>query len=419
MVFAINHKTRTAFLAGLLSIFCTLSALPALAQYEQSLEELSSDLNIQESNAELDSYLLQAYSGDKEAQFKLGALYSSGESGVIQDDTQAIYWYKKAAEQGHDSAQYNLGHKYLEGKGVEKDITKAIAWWKKAAEQQHELAQFNLGRAYYLGIGTQKDEKKSRHWFTQAANNGEVRSIAIIKKMNWDAPPTETAMVETAMSDKTTASKKTATLSDKTDMADTTLRSDVSENDPTLDQIREASDKKDGTDSGTNIAIYTNPVIKPLLITIAKSEQDINVLTEQGKWLKINSKIGLPVWTHQDFIKINGKVGTITGSNVNTRSTPMITRGSIVGRLNKKEQVRVLGRKGEWVRVLSPSRFKGWIKKYEHRHLLDAPAEDITETVQQEKPDYSIINGYHDKISDVPYPSEEQKKQSDNKWQIK
>ena len=379
-----RHRKTTYFVLEILLAALFIISLPASAEYEQSLEELRDKLGAIQENEELDSYLLKAYSGDLDAQFKLGALYSSGESGVVQDHEQAIYWYKKAAEQGHDSAQYNLGHKYLEGKGVEKDINKAIEWWKKAAEQQHELAQFNLGRAYYLGIGTAKDTEKSRYWFTQAANNNEVRSIAILKKMNWDTPATNKRIEE----------------------ATSTQAIQAEPNEASKNAIAETNKKLDESES--SIAIYTNPAIKPLLITIAKSKEDINVLAEQDKWLKINSKIGLPVWTHQDFIEINGNIGTITGTNVNSRSVPMITRGSIVGRLNKKEQVRVIEQKGEWVRILSPNRFKGWIKKYDYRFLLDAPAEETAEieteaeTQTETSNDYKLIDSYYDKIKKAP-----------------
>jgi len=41
-----------------------------------------------------------AQGGDKDAQFYLGGMYEMGIE-VRKDDTQAKYWYKKAAQQGH------------------------------------------------------------------------------------------------------------------------------------------------------------------------------------------------------------------------------------------------------------------------------------------------------------------------------
>ena len=46
--------------------------------------------------------------GDANAQYGLGVMYHNG-YGVKQDDFEAVNWYRKAAEQGHASAQYSLG----------------------------------------------------------------------------------------------------------------------------------------------------------------------------------------------------------------------------------------------------------------------------------------------------------------------
>lgn len=43
-----------------------------------------------------------------QTQFERGRAYEKGQ-GVPQDDAQALAWYRKAAEQGHAKAQYNLG----------------------------------------------------------------------------------------------------------------------------------------------------------------------------------------------------------------------------------------------------------------------------------------------------------------------
>ena len=48
------------------------------------------------------------YPFDADEQFNLGLDYANGR-GVILNNEQAVYWYTKAAEQGHASAQCNLG----------------------------------------------------------------------------------------------------------------------------------------------------------------------------------------------------------------------------------------------------------------------------------------------------------------------
>ena len=48
-----------------------------------------------------------------EAQYNLGIMYDS----VIDNDKEAMKWYRRAAEQGHEEAQYKLGMMYLNTEG--------------------------------------------------------------------------------------------------------------------------------------------------------------------------------------------------------------------------------------------------------------------------------------------------------------
>ena len=57
-----------------------------------------------------------------------------------EDDTEAVKWYRKAAEQGHAPAQYNLGAMYGNGEGVPEDYVQAYAWLNLAAAQGDEKA---------------------------------------------------------------------------------------------------------------------------------------------------------------------------------------------------------------------------------------------------------------------------------------
>lgn len=70
-------------------------------------------------------------------------MYSKGR-GVAKDDAEAVKWYRKAAEQGLATAQFNLGLKYERGEGVAKDHGKADKWLHKAADQGYAPAQETL-----------------------------------------------------------------------------------------------------------------------------------------------------------------------------------------------------------------------------------------------------------------------------------
>ena len=72
-------------------------------------------------------YLQAAQSGDGDAQFYLGALYSAG-VGEPRSDETAFRWFSRAADQGHSHAMLILGGLYAIGRGVQKDNVKAYKW---------------------------------------------------------------------------------------------------------------------------------------------------------------------------------------------------------------------------------------------------------------------------------------------------
>jgi Sel1 repeat len=84
-------------------------------------------------------YLQAARSGDDDAQFYLGALYSAG-VGVPRSDEEAFRWFARAADQGHSHAMLILGGLYAIGRGAQKDNVRAYQY------------------AYIVGSGTKVEE---------------------------------------------------------------------------------------------------------------------------------------------------------------------------------------------------------------------------------------------------------------------
>jgi TPR repeat protein len=74
-------------------------------------------------------------------------------------------WWRKAADQGHPTAQFNLGACYANGVGVKQDFAQAVIWYRKLAEQGHAPAQYNLGIMYENGNGVSKDDAEAYAWF--------------------------------------------------------------------------------------------------------------------------------------------------------------------------------------------------------------------------------------------------------------
>ena len=61
-----------------------------------------------------------------------------------EDDSEAVKWLRKAAEQGFADAQSNLGFMYANGRGVLEDYVQAYAWYSLAKTGRSELAKNNI-----------------------------------------------------------------------------------------------------------------------------------------------------------------------------------------------------------------------------------------------------------------------------------
>ena len=115
--------------------------------------------------------------GHAGAHYRLGGMYEAGR-GVPQNDTEAVRWTRLAAERGHVEAQYYLGIMYQWGRCVERNCAEAVPWYRRAAEQGHVWAQNRLAGAYYVGKGVERDFVRAFMWYTvvKMADAGEMLS---------------------------------------------------------------------------------------------------------------------------------------------------------------------------------------------------------------------------------------------------
>ena len=89
---------------------------------------------------------------------------------MLQDDVEAVRWFRLAAEQGHAKAQFYLGLMYRTGKGVPQDYVEAARWFRLAAEQGDAKAQYSLGVMYGTGLGVPQDDVEAHMWLNLAAS---------------------------------------------------------------------------------------------------------------------------------------------------------------------------------------------------------------------------------------------------------
>ncbi|HBM0722299.1 TPA: sel1 repeat family protein, partial [Salmonella enterica] len=103
--------------------------------------------------------------------------------GIKQDYQQAIYWFRKAADQGDDDAYNSIGWMYKCGHGVEQNYSLALEWFHKSAECNNSSGWYNLGCMYRDGHGTAQDLQQALYWFKKAQPTGKWNVDEEIRKL--------------------------------------------------------------------------------------------------------------------------------------------------------------------------------------------------------------------------------------------
>ncbi len=117
----------------------------------------------------------KALQGDAQAAFELGEMHASG-VGLPQNNTEAVRWYRIAAEKGNSKAQSLIGTAYHRGIGLAVDDVQATQWLSKAADQMDPLAQFQLGEGFESGWVGQKDNAEAYKWYLLSASQGYTKA---------------------------------------------------------------------------------------------------------------------------------------------------------------------------------------------------------------------------------------------------
>lgn len=163
------------------------------------------------------SMLDLANKGFVQSQHFMGEMYLFGK-GVPKDESLALYWFNRAAEQGQIHSQYysgliyykdpspqsqalaldrfeqsarggfahaqfHLGQMIYQGKHVEQDLHAAISWFSLAAEQGLAKAQYNVGLMHYKGLGTDQDNEAALYWLTKACDKSFGKSCQAVKDL--------------------------------------------------------------------------------------------------------------------------------------------------------------------------------------------------------------------------------------------
>jgi localization factor PodJL len=131
-----------------------------------------------------------AAKGDSKALFEIGDRYMDGR-GVTSDYAKAAEWYNLSAERGFAPAQYRIGNFYEKGLGVARDLAKAKTYYQLAAEQGNASAMHNLAVLFAAGTDGAPDNGSAARWFSQAAELGVKDSqfnLAILSAKGMGVP---------------------------------------------------------------------------------------------------------------------------------------------------------------------------------------------------------------------------------------
>jgi localization factor PodJL len=116
-----------------------------------------------------------AAAGNPAAEFEIGMRYSEGR-GVPANLETAVQWFERAAAKGLAPAMYRLGSLYEKGTGVKKDLEKARQLYIAGADKGNAKAVHNLAVLYAEGIDGKPDYRTASQWFRKAADKGVADS---------------------------------------------------------------------------------------------------------------------------------------------------------------------------------------------------------------------------------------------------
>ena len=140
--------------------------------------------SVSQANGLFDFQMKLAKKGNVEAQFKVGEMYETG-FGVKADQTEAMTWITKAADQGHETARFKLLYWDIEKNGVNDGNKERFEALKTKANNGNPQAQYYMGKMYSRGVGVKKNSSKALSWLNKAALVGVFeaeREVTLIRE---------------------------------------------------------------------------------------------------------------------------------------------------------------------------------------------------------------------------------------------
>lgn len=170
-----SHAQKPLTLCALL-IFTFMSSLVGTGCRDSARSHGLSNREDFSNNEVLAALQERATGGDRDAQYELGKLYEFGK-GVQQSYTEAVTWFKTAAERDHPEAQVALATLYRLGLGVPRQDSEALQWALKAAAQGNLDGQRFVAVLYTEGDDIPRNDSEAFKWIQRAAKQNDPISM--------------------------------------------------------------------------------------------------------------------------------------------------------------------------------------------------------------------------------------------------
>ncbi len=116
------------------------------------------------------------------AQGKLASLYDNGQY-VEQDDDEAVYWARQAAEGKDEDGMYVLGTHLITGEGTVPSSSEGLRLLKELGNKGRLDAQEALGNYYRFGRYFPSDQDQALYWLKKAEAQGSAVAGYMLARM--------------------------------------------------------------------------------------------------------------------------------------------------------------------------------------------------------------------------------------------
>jgi len=111
-------------------------------------------------------------------------MYQKGDD-LPKSYSDAINWYRKAAENGEARVQVKLANLLLHDTTGTANYDEVHRLCEKAAKQSSAPGAYCVGELYRQGLGVERDLSKAAAWFSEAANMGLADAALRLGQMYW------------------------------------------------------------------------------------------------------------------------------------------------------------------------------------------------------------------------------------------